>query len=589
MDAQVLSLHKAPKRTYPGILSAPRAPEKGTPLALWDTCTTPLSVVVNLTVIDQAREQARLRTKRNFAFLQRFNVFGDETPENVALKKELDALITDFFINGGQMLWGRVHVVVWGTPQEVPLHAEKIRQHGKALDLDWAKETTLGSTLFLQTLPLGFDPDFPAEKWVRRAFHLPAAHFARILPLYGGFRGTGTASIMYLNQRGELVAFDPFDNRTNPHMVVTGMSGGGKSFTMVDLTQQMLTVGASMVILDRLASYKEVCAAWRGTYIEMDFNTPVCFNPFYGPLDNEHVAFLTACLAEMASGGMEQLGREALNVLADAIACFAQDWEPSSGEPTLGRFVETVLKTGTFTVDEESRSLGRELARKLSMFYGRGPYAGFFDGPNQLALHPTLTVIELSKLGKAYDLQGSALFALMHLLTQFFTAQERRHRKKFFLCDETIFLLKHPVTAAPLEEIERTFRKLRTCAIFLAQYGTDFNSPAGEVIRKGSPTLLFLQQEKEESDAIANILGLTDAERAMLPRCKRHEGWSSGFLRLGASEGGMVRLVPDELTVALAGQGEAERSMRERYIEEAHGDLQQAMAALVADHRRAYA
>ena len=33
--------------------------------------------------------------------------------------------------------------------------------------------------------------------------------------------------------------------------------------------------------------------------------SPLCFNPFYGPLDKAHVAFLTASLAEMASGGVE--------------------------------------------------------------------------------------------------------------------------------------------------------------------------------------------------------------------------------------------------------------------------------------------
>ena len=167
----------------------------------------------------------------------------------------------------------------------------------------------------------------------------------------------------------------------------------------------------------------------------MDFNTPVCFNPFYGPLDKAHVAFLTASLAEMASGGVERLTREALGVLADAVAYFAGAWDPSRGEPHLTPFVEEVLRPGVFSPeDARARTLARELARKLGPFYGRGPYAGFVDGPNTLTLDTALTVVELSRLRDAPDLQGSLLFALMHLLTHFFAAPGPPASGQIFYC-----------------------------------------------------------------------------------------------------------------------------------------------------------
>jgi len=292
LTAHVLSLHRAPPRTYPGILSAPRAPQGTQPLALWEACPGPLTLVVNVAVVDQAQERARLRQKRTLAFLQRFNPLGDTSPENVVLKEELDTLLRQFFLTGGQLLWGRVHVVVWGEDGSLARGLEDMVRAGRRLDLEFLPEPTLGSTLFLQTLPLGFDPEWPKETYLRRARRLPGANLAQLLPLYGGFRGTKTASILYLNQRGETVSFDPFDNLTNPHMVVTGMSGGGKSFTMAHLAQQVLPLGGSMVILDRLPSYQALCAAWEGSYIQMDFNAPTCFNPFYGPLGNEQVVYL---------------------------------------------------------------------------------------------------------------------------------------------------------------------------------------------------------------------------------------------------------------------------------------------------------
>ena len=159
---------------------------------------------------------------------------------------------------------------------------EDVVRAGRRLDLEFLPEPTLGSTLFLQTLPLGFDPAWPKETYLRRARRLPGANLAQLLPLYGGFRGTTTASILYLNQRGEAVSFDPFDSPTAPHMLVTGTSGSGKSFLMAHLVQQVLPLGAQVVILDRLPSYQELCAVWQGQYVAMDFNAPVCFNPFYG-------------------------------------------------------------------------------------------------------------------------------------------------------------------------------------------------------------------------------------------------------------------------------------------------------------------
>jgi len=581
LTAQVLSLHRAPPRTYPGILSAPRAPQGAQPLALWEAWSGPLSIVVNVAVVDQAQERARLRQKRTLAFLQRFNPLGDTSPENVALKEELDTLLRHFFLTGGQLLWGRVHVVVWGEESALTRGMEDMVRAGRRLDLEWLPEPTLGSTLFLQTLPLGFDPDWPKETYLRRARRLPGANLAQLLPLYGGFRGTKTASILYLNRRGEAVGFDPFNSPTAPHMLVTGTSGSGKSFTMAHLVQQILPLGAHVVILDRLPSYQELCTAWEGQYVAMDFNAPICFNPFYGPLDHAHVAFLTASLAEMASGGVERLTREALGVLADAVAYFAQTWDQARGEPHLSPFVEEVLRDGIFSPkDRRARQLGAELARKLALFYGRGPYAGFIDGPNTLTLDTALTVVELSRLREAPDLQGSLLFALMHLLTQFFAAPDRLHQAKYFVADETWALLRHPATAGVMEEIARTYRKLRTSAIFLSQQGADFDSPAGRVLRANAPATLFLQQDPREIAVLQGLFELSDAEVALFDHVRKHAGWSSAYLRLPGQTGGLIRLVPDAFTRWLVSQDDRERALRAEVLTATDSDLRETVALL---------
>jgi len=52
----------------------------------------------------------------------------------------------------------RAHVVVWGEADALARGVEEVVRAGRRLDLEWLPEPTLGSPLFLQTLPLGFDP-----------------------------------------------------------------------------------------------------------------------------------------------------------------------------------------------------------------------------------------------------------------------------------------------------------------------------------------------------------------------------------------------------------------------------------------------
>ena len=258
---------------------------------------------------------------------------------------------------------------------------------------------------------------------------------------------------------------------------------------------------------------------------------------------------------------------------------------PTRGEPYLSPFVEEVLREGGFTDDRVARRLARELARKLALFYGRGPYAGFVDGPNTLTLDRALTVVELSQLREAPDLQGTLLFALMHLLTQFFADTRRLHQRKYFISDETWALLKHPATAAVLEEIGRTYRKLRTSAIFLSQQGADFDSAAGRVLRANAPATLFLQQDPREIHLVRDLFELSPAEVALFDEAvRKHDHWSSAYLRLPGQSGGVVRLVPDPYTRWLATQVDAELQLRDQALAAAGGDLRQAVQTLARQY-----
>ena len=127
-----------------------------------------------------------------------------------------------------------------------------------------------------------------------------------MLPLYGSVKGTKTPAQMYLNRRGETVFWDFFDSNTNPHAIIIGASGAGKSFFVNDFILQNARSDAHFFVLDKGDSYKKLCSILGGQYVRFDLNNPVTINPFLKEPDPEHIAFLVTVLSAMCSGGDER-------------------------------------------------------------------------------------------------------------------------------------------------------------------------------------------------------------------------------------------------------------------------------------------
>lgn len=566
-QCQVLSLLQLPLRTYPGILSSPRVPREATnptPMALWDAWDGPLTVVVNALIVDQASEEARLEWHGRIAGFQ-----AKLSVRNREIKKAIDAVMEHRFVANEQMACARIHLVLWGTTDTLPRGVEQIQRAASRLHVTLAREPRLGATLFLQTLPLGCDATFPPEWALRRTRRLEESSFLHLLPLFGGFRGTGTARMHYLNRRGENVGVDFYDNVTNAHGIVFGTSGGGKTYTTACLVNQVLPLGDKVILLDPLRNYRALCAFWNGTYIRENFENPPCTNPFYGDMSTTHVAFQAAILNEMAGNDVERLTWEDYNVLQDALSYQAQTWDRSRGTPTLTAFAEEVLIPGTFTTrgNRAARRIAEKIARCLGLYYGRGMYARFVDGPNTFQFGQQLTVIEFEQLGQAQELQAILFFALLHLLPQQFHTPEWRLMRKYLIADELWALLKYRATAEVIEKIILTYRNINASVIFLSQLAKHFQSPTGQVIRGIADTTLMLQQKPSEFADVATTFGLTVDEQALFQQVRRHATWNTGYLRMSNTPGGLIRILGDPLTDLLMSQEKTLRQEREAVLD----------------------
>ena len=579
-QAKVMSLQQAPPRTYPGMLSSLHAPPGDEPFAPWEALPdTPLTLVTQVGVPDQADERALLRQKRNFAYLQRNTALGEEDPEKVRLRQDLDRIMKD---TTSYILHTRVHLVLWGrADRSMASTVSVLTQSGRRLGLEFLPEDILGHQLFLQSLPLGLNLKYPRDRLLRRSRRISSLAAAHLLPLYGDYTGSQTPVQLYTNRRGEAVTCDLFDAGTAPHTIVVGKSRSGKSFLVNHLIQQVLPLGSSVVILDRWASYDTLCEVYKGEYVAIDLDKPLCFNPFAGDLGSAHRTFLMALVDQMASGVSGQdaagLGQIEKAVCSQALQAFAE-WhqrEKPGEEPLLRDFCD-LLRHPPFEDDGRAGAI----ALRIAQYVGKGEYAGFVDGRNSLDLRNNLTIFELEGLDKAKDLQSVLLLTLMYRLMQYVTDPKARQQRKYLILDEAWALLKHDSAAAFLEEAARALARFRCCAIFMSQQLSDFNSAAAQAIKNNSGNYLFLQQNPEEIGTVRELFNLSEQETRLLALVHKRDTWGEGYLWQPEGAGGVIRLVPDPFLRWLASQKPHEKGAREKLKDELGGDLGGAVSQL---------
>ena len=582
-EARVMSLQQAPPRTYPGMLSSLHSPRDTEPFAPWEALPdTPLTLVTQVGVPDQEDERSMLRQKRNFAYIQRNNLFGEEDPEKKQLRQDLDAMMRD---TTSHILHTRVHLVLWGRAgRSMASTFSVITQAGRRVGLEFMPEPIIGHQLFLQCLPLGLNLKYPREQMLRRSRRIPAISAAHLLPLYGDYTGSATPAQLYTNSRGEAVCVDFFD-RPLPHTIVAGMSRSGKSFLVNHLIQQVLPLGASVCILDRWASYDTTTEVYKGEYVAVDLDRPICFNPFAGDLGQEHKTFLVALIDQMASGvsGKDAagFGQEQKAVCSQALQAYAE-WhaENRPGEEPVLREFHGLLRNPPF----EDEGIGRGIALRIAQYVGKGEYAGFVDGKNELDMTNNLTVFELSGLDKAKDLQSVLLLSLMYRLMKYITNPDARQQRKYLILDEAWALLKQESAAAFLEEAARALARFRCCAMFMTQQVSDFDSPAAQAVKNNSGNYVLLQQNPEQIGIIAELFDLTEQEVRLLSKVHVRPAWGEAFLWQPDGAGGIIRLVPDPFLRWLASQKPHERGAREKLKAELGGDLMGAVSQLARDY-----
>ncbi len=555
---RVMSLKALPQQTFPGMFAG-----VGT---FFDTHPQ-MMLVVNFIVPDQNEAVSRLKFQKTFAFIQRTSSMGDVSEEAVQKKEELSGLITEIFKNGRSVVQLRMHVVLWDKDEELLERAcDGLMVQLHRAGAEGLKEEIIAPSIFLTCLPLNFDHRL--EHFVRRDRRLLSDNFADMMPVYGAMRGTGTPAALYLNRRGEPVGVDLFDSPTNPHGIIVGASGAGKSFFTNDLIYQNYRLGARFFVLDKGHSYRKTCSILEGQYVHFDLKAPLTINPFFAPPTSENLAFLVEVLALMASGGDERdrLAREEKGFLQKAV---------------LEAYVRVIGREVTLSdvVAVLQGPMGERLALRLAPFTRSGQYGKFFDGPNEFAVGRRFTVFELAELSAYPDLQLVVLLNIMFFVTQFVSDEKLRAERKFLLIDEAWQLLKMANTADFIGNAFKTFRKYRCATIAVTQEVADLlQQKSGLAILANTANKIFLKQEPSVIDQLRQELSLPPEAGALLRSVRTVKGKYSEALLMAPSSTGIVRLVPDPFLYWAATSEPRDNAYLEETRQRLGGDLLAALA-----------
>jgi len=427
----------------------------------------------------------------------------------------------------------------------------------------------------LEQLPLNHIIE--RREFLKKDATLFDANAASLIPLIGAVYGTPTPATIYLDRKFNLSFYDLFDSKTNFNAVKVATSGGGKSFSEGDFHVQHLSMGRVVRVIDIGWSYKTLCEAIGGEYIELSEDKKPCFNPFTNVITDEN-------------GNIHEDEMESLVPLVGILCGIDVSYQISTeGDNIFARFASAITmaisnawkkygrKMGIKEVAEELKDMkdltGEKIPQKL--YEALKPYAyepskaKYFNGKNNIDYSLDYVILEMEQVEqKDSRLRGAILFSLIQkILNEFFLAEIRGdRRRKILVIDEAWSLLADMAASKFMEAAARRFRKYG-CALVVITQGIDdlFKSPTTQAIYANAAHLILLQQKPETLSKVLEEkkLVLSEFSEELVRSLHTRPGkYSEMFTKCDQVTEGVVRLVVDKLSYWLFTTSDKDKKRR---------------------------
>lgn len=442
-------------------------------------------------VEEQGRAQSRAnrktrdldkKSKSDYAL----NVAGTETQARVwrTFRDDLSAQKT----RSVKMLY---NVVLFSRPHEKERDVEAARTAYAFNGIKLAQCKRMQWPYFLVSMPFFFtgnlvkDFSLPTMMWPISSWNA-----TQYMPLLADWSGVGRG-ILLPTMRDQFACIDPFSGvfGTNYNMAVTGTSGGGKSFFIQMLMLNVLFNGGDIFIIDVGGSYKKLCEALGGTYLEY---SNLAMNPFthvtdiLRELDDIIALFeLLTCPTSGATDDDRGTLREAILLAFSA----------SQNRTRIDEVAHELLTL--YEHDRETYPTGRILSKNLQRYCSTSEHGKAFNEPSQLSPNARMIVIDLKEIEDNQSIRAPVLLSVIAQFQRRMFGSDRNKQKMCIIDEAWSFFTGDPIAVNLITKGFRTGRRHKISFVTITQGIEDYFefSEARAAWENSALKLIFLQEE----------------------------------------------------------------------------------------------
>ncbi|HAG52198.1 MAG TPA: hypothetical protein DCL21_00225 [Alphaproteobacteria bacterium] len=478
---------------------------------------------------------------------------------------------------GRKIMYAQVGIIIHGkSREEVEDRVLRVNSTFKKLSVVPDIERGMSLQGISYSWPMVWNDEY--SKPFARTRKMLSNDLVELLPIHGHWGGHENPLAVYVNRDGEVVFFDHTHHEfVNWHYAITGTSGSGKSFAIVDLTLQLLASGVEKQFLITLKDDYDRFAETLGKLIVIDLDRQdVCINPFAGEINKQKIQQWVEGLDLMLKkGGVRESSSEEQRLM-EQIVQYAYEIVPE-GDCLRPSWIRDAYLRFPY-VNAAQRTIGLKAAEEIGSFCKDGVYGSLFDQFPSITEDDKLVVFNLQNVlsEKIADVIVNSIFTM---LDNVMYCSDRK-QKKHLLVDEMISMVSSKGgenVANQLKRAFRTYRSLNCMCGVSTQNEEDLTSDVGQAIIGNISKRLILMPKREMIPLLMQSLGLRSERHAQnIASLTTKPGFYSEFYLMSPHGEVVCRLLSDKLTYALATTQPDDIGELERLAQELNGDRWQA-------------
>lgn len=458
-------------------------------------------------------------------------------------------------------------------------------------------------------LPGAYDPSTDGSGWTTT---LQSSRAARMFPLWGNWTGSRNALfVLPTLWNRELVHFDLFDSNVAPNVIISGVSGAGKSYLLCfflitlnrghyserpdgsKVEKPPITFIFDKGMPNQPCGFERLAKLFGGRIYQATPSRAPAMNFLarIGEMDPDRTNedfkdIFDVCvdiIVDMATDQKSILDRLQRNEIIEALteAHYRYRHGPRDREFLL-RDVVRVLKEPPRPHETEDNFRNRQnLAVLMREYYGEGTYARFFDRAGALELKERFIVFDLKGLSRNPDLQRVFLKVAMLWADEVMNDPLELDTRKVLVFDEAHDLV-GKTSAGVVEAAFRLYRKRKGIVIAASQSGEDFYAgEGGQAIVQNSSHKVFLRQDPAKFHVTAQAFNLSPQQAETIMRLQTVRGVESQFMLISdIGESALVLPLESSFYWVSTNNGD-DNQLFSALLEEADGDFVAALQRAV--------